>query len=743
MSKDFDELLRLGDEAYASGNAEESLKYYESAYRINSEDRVLLMDLTTACHMKERYEDAIGFAEKGLELFPDEAAFAFNAGLASNSLDENYNAISWYTRAIEIDKDYAIAYYARANCYFFWNDYETALDDYIVAWEHELEQADLPEMLAECLEKTGGYEDAAKFYKIADDTNPGPENRLRLAVCTYIAEGPLSLESSNRLTNAWKESRGNIELEVYMAALMRFMAMDEELAEQEKRLEAFTADWEAGDDSIIKCPDCYQLLVKRNPETEGNRRLERWADGYWEAGEACIPPVTARCPHCGKWHMLEDFPVLFVIPFHDDKKYGMLPIVESYDEYTDRDYLEAIGQSGLEAHELELRMRLWWKQNIKRRHPAEEGDPDLTTGLYENLERIAELSVTGEDFDTGMGIIAGRIIAAEAYRQMGDFERALQILNEGADTEPGRTIKIYCRSRKIQPVHIGERPVPEALSGRYTVNELINSGYYPYPEIEDVFDFPLREKVQEDCFLQVKLSLLNEEWRGWATFFCGERSNRHYCDRLFTDEEWEIYRNLPEEKKEDMLWFWGFKSFEMPQGHENLDRYYRIFYMFYNNIIEVPSAEEIREHHEFFDPAWEKLIKEAEERKKIWKKTSPEWLLENRERCCWFLFWYSFKENTEAPDRDTLLALVNIFREAEEKYTRMREKAMEGIPSLRLGGNPIWWQDYDRTPVNSSGKKMSFIGQVWTDSLNAGLSRLVYIFYDPEEGILEQTFDYD
>lgn len=744
MNKEFDDLIQQGDEAYDNNEIDKALESYEKAYDINPSDRDLLLSMTAVYPDAGKYDEAIEMAEKGLELYPHEKRYAFNAGLAANSLGDNYDAIGWYTKAIEIDKDYALAYFTRANCYFFWNDYKTALDDYIEAWERNLEQPELPEKLAKCLEAAGRYEDAVKMYMIAEETNPGPETRLRLAICTYLAEGPLSTDAMHRLTEAWKEHRGNIELEVYITALMRFCAMDEQLPEQIERLESFPADWEAGDDSILKCPSigCCQMIVKRQPETEGDYCLERWTDGFWDANGAQIPPNIVKCPRCGKWYMLADCPTLFVIPFHDDKTYGMMPHVDYLDQYTDKDYLEALSQPELASHEFELRMRLWWKQNEKRRAPENDCDEDLTTKLYENLERIAELALKEKAFNNGKESIKGRTIAAEVYRQMGDFERALAIL-DADDTEPGQTINIYCRAKKNEPVHIGERPVPDVVIGKYSVEELIDMGYYPYPAIEDVFAFPLREKIQEDEFLQVRLSLLNENWQGWATFFCGENSHRHYRDRLFTDEEWETYQNLPEKMKEDLHWFWGFKSFAMPKDKADIDRYFKIMYMVYTGILEPPHEDELKEHHEYFDPEWKKLMEEAENRKKIWKGIPPDWLLENRERCYWFFFWYCFVQDAEAPDRETLLDLVNIFREAEEKYAMTREKTIKGIPYLKLGGNPKWWQDGDKTPLNSSGKKFSFVGQVWADSFNAAPSRLVYVFYDPYEGLLKQCFDYD
>ena len=737
-------LIQKGDKAYEDNVADKAIDYYTTAYGVNPADRELILSLSAAYHAAGNYNKAIEIAEYGLELYPDEKRYAFNAGLTSNSLDENYDAIAWYTKAIELDENYALAYFARGNCYFFWDDYDTPLGDYLKAWELGLDQIELPEKLARCLEHSGSYDEAVKMYLIAEEKNPGAENRLRLAISTYIAEGPLSSDAMNRLTESWKELGGRIELEVYITALMRFRAMDEQLPEQEKRLASFPSDWEAGDDSILKCPSigCHQMMVKKHPETEGDYCLERWTDGFWDANGAHIPPNIVKCPNCGKWYMVKDCPVLFVIPFHKDEDYGMMPLVDYIDQYTTGEYLEAVLQPDLASHELELRMRLWWKQNEKRRNPEDEKDDDLTAELYENLERIAELALKQDSFDNGKELIKGRAIAAEAYRQMGDFESALDLIGDD-DTETGKTIGLYCRAQKIDPVHTGERPVPDEVVGKYSVEEIIGMGYYPYPAIEDVFAFPLREKIQEDEFLQVKLSLLNEDWQGWATFFCGENSYRHHRDRLFTDEEWETYQKLPEAMKEDLHWFWGFKSFAMPEDKAGIDRYFRIMYMLYTGILEPPKEDELKEYHNYFDPAWQKLIDEAEKNKKIWKKYSPEWLLENRERCYWFFFWYCFAENAEAPDRETLLDLVNIFRDSKEKYQLLREKSIKGVPYIKLGGSPGWWQDSDKTPENSSGKKLNFIGQIWTDYFNTAISRLVYVFYDPEEKLLKQIFDYD
>jgi hypothetical protein len=72
-------------------------------------------------------------------------------------------------------------------------------------------------------------------------------------------------------------------------------------------------------------------------------------------------------------------------------------------------------------------------------------------------------------------------------------------------------------------------------------------------------------------------------------------------------------------------------------------------------------------------------------------------------------------------------------------WSERKRPTMRGRAPLRWGGSPKWIQD-DRTPRDSRGRKMVFIGQV--DSLQVFptmVAKVLYLFADPDAGRFTQV----
>lgn len=65
----------------------------------------------------EKYQKALEYLDKLIELFPDDWKYYFNRGNAYDNL-ENYDAaIADYTKAIELNPDFPLAYQNRERAY--------------------------------------------------------------------------------------------------------------------------------------------------------------------------------------------------------------------------------------------------------------------------------------------------------------------------------------------------------------------------------------------------------------------------------------------------------------------------------------------------------------------------------------------------------------------------------------------------------------------------------------------------
>jgi tetratricopeptide (TPR) repeat protein len=76
------------------------------------------------------YKNAIGEYNRAIEIDPDYAPAYYNRGLAYAELGDTSKAIEDWTKAIEIDPDYADAYKSRGDVYRLLDEYERALADY-------------------------------------------------------------------------------------------------------------------------------------------------------------------------------------------------------------------------------------------------------------------------------------------------------------------------------------------------------------------------------------------------------------------------------------------------------------------------------------------------------------------------------------------------------------------------------------------------------------------------------------
>ncbi len=189
---------------------------------------------------------------------------------------------------------------------------------------------------------------------------------------------------------------------------------------------------------VNECPKCHGLVLRRTLASGNTIGAKRWTDGEFRARMLPTTPSLVRCGHCKQVTWKDEFKkidsyesYLGFLVFSEDEndKQRMQEAEVKQDKYDNLSYFEEpspeelveyISRSTLsDDKELYTRTRIWRKWNDARR------DDDSFKPLHEaerlNLSRIVKLiEATSEN----------TLILAEAYRELGDFRRAKNILEQ-------------------------------------------------------------------------------------------------------------------------------------------------------------------------------------------------------------------------------------------------------------------------------------------------------------------------
>ena len=118
------------------------------------------------------HEKAIEYYTKAIELNPDYADALNNRGACYDGLKEYEKALVDYNKAIELKPDYAVAYNNRGLCYKNLKEYEKALADYTKAIELNPDDAVVFYNRGLCYQNLKEYEKALADYNKAIELNP-------------------------------------------------------------------------------------------------------------------------------------------------------------------------------------------------------------------------------------------------------------------------------------------------------------------------------------------------------------------------------------------------------------------------------------------------------------------------------------------------------------------------------------------------------------------------------------------
>lgn len=208
-----------------------------------------------------------------------------------------------------------------------------------------------------------------------------------------------------------------------------------------------------GPDIIIACPSCGTLTRKPSLMSGNTFGAIYWTDGKMEAPMLPILPAIVGCPSCGRTYWFEDAEEVGEIKFFTDNtsvpaewRAASKPITLDEEKL-----LDAIDEGMATTTEKEeyLRLMAWHAFNDRFRGDEHHGkDPQPSERQARNMQEIVDLFCDSDNWDY-------LLISAEAARQLGDFQQAMNIINHINLEEVQRRIDLLTKlcSQESRIVH--------------------------------------------------------------------------------------------------------------------------------------------------------------------------------------------------------------------------------------------------------------------------------------------------
>jgi hypothetical protein len=176
-----------------------------------------------------------------------------------------------------------------------------------------------------------------------------------------------------------------------------------------------------GDDNIYKCPKCNNLIANGSLASGNTFDAIYYSDGKIDAPNNPEFPILSICKKCDNllWlYNMEELDSCFDYLQNEEYKQAQLANFLTISEYENALKIKAFSNT---AEEIWIRKRLWWAFNdrIRANEPIFKNNTEKI--LWEdNCEKYIELlDVTDSK---------AKITVAELYRNLGKFEKSLNIL---------------------------------------------------------------------------------------------------------------------------------------------------------------------------------------------------------------------------------------------------------------------------------------------------------------------------
>ena len=181
-----------------------------------------------------------------------------------------------------------------------------------------------------------------------------------------------------------------------------------------------------GKDRIILCPSCQNQFRQSTLASGNTLGATYWTDGKCEAPMLPDSVIVSYCEECDNFFWVEDAELIDKVEF-DSGKY---PDAELLKELTLEQYIEALEKLEVKDDEdtLYLLRQIWWNYNdYYRNDDQEEISKDIEEHMPALLEKL--LDALNDNNDENL------ILKGELFRELGEFEKALEQLNKITDPE--------------------------------------------------------------------------------------------------------------------------------------------------------------------------------------------------------------------------------------------------------------------------------------------------------------------
>lgn len=175
--------------------------------------------------------------------------------------------------------------------------------------------------------------------------------------------------------------------------------------------------------SLYKCPHCGALKVLRLAYGYDFGRAVHWSDTKKYYPQIQKPSYVQRCPACGRYFFREEE------NFYKTDIYSLLDVAWGNLSY--RSLQEAFEQlSPTGKDERQMRLMLLHAHNdlyggCEEAKPRAEASIEEQQFFEENVQALILMANINDPYD--------RLLMAELYREMGQFEEAIRILREPFD----------------------------------------------------------------------------------------------------------------------------------------------------------------------------------------------------------------------------------------------------------------------------------------------------------------------
>ena len=505
-----------------------------------------------------------------------------------------------------------------------------------------------------------------------------------------------------------------------------------------------TEDNDRDEIRALRCPCCGHVILLEVILKPRDINIGFRTDGKKKYPARHEPLPAINCPSCSRWNREEHWQILHRMSWFCERD-GIAPIRDGHRLSVEE--IEALmNDPAGDGQEKTLRLLLWQALNDQRMEEMEKG---LRYGTYLD----DEVMHPGKSFSDNLNALKpllqedaaeDLLLLAESCREGGDFAQAQDLLKSLDSHQLNErqkkhleTISANIEAECIIPLQLGCMPLGDENVPPDYLEGMIKEGFYPFPEIEDVFAFPSPEKENEiEPLLSVTKSETDEG--SWYTFINNSDAPSMFLrhNRLFSPDEWEDFQASNQETQNALIEFWSYNSWNPPVTKEERDRYYSMLFRFKYGI--EPDAEEPDEtRKDELNELWKMIYKDTPN----YLRELGEWVRQNPELAYWNFFWGHISGESTAFWEEELYAQYLKRKLGAFNRRDRRLKAYKNKSSLRLGGGPGWFQGLDNTPDGSNDQE--FIGEIWSGDIGGCSCMLIYLFYDPADGRLEQTIDYD